>query len=190
MFDGQNIFHGKEGWIKDSYNHGWQVDEILDSITFVDKSNAMIVVGIFNIGLKRFTEYMPSKPKKLFKKAELKNKIKAHFPRRFITRENFPNDEEYIRVTPDKFLHLMKNEQLAFHWSAHGLNYGIPRNINQFLANGTDVIFNCSRAALNSISQNCPNLEIIVIVVSPSILRKRLISRGRESIKEINNGSI
>ena len=68
MFDGQNIFHGKEGWIKDSYNHGWQVDEILDSITFVDKSNAMIVVGIFNIGLKRFTEYMPSKPKKLFKK--------------------------------------------------------------------------------------------------------------------------
>ena len=21
MFDGQNIFHGKEGWIKNSYNH-------------------------------------------------------------------------------------------------------------------------------------------------------------------------
>ncbi len=118
--------------------------------------------------------------------SELKNKIIAHFPRRFITRENFPNDEESIPVTPDKFLNLLKNEQLAFHWSAHGLNYGIPININQFLSDGTDVIFNCSRAALNNISQNCPNLEIIVIDVSPSILRKRLISRGRESIKEIN----
>ena len=68
MFDGQNIFHGKEGWIKNSYNHGWQIDETLDSITFVDKSNSMIVVGIFNIGLKRFSEYMPSKPIELFKK--------------------------------------------------------------------------------------------------------------------------
>ena len=68
MFDGQNIFHGKEGWINNSYNHGWQIDETLDSITFVDKSNSMIVVGIFNTGLKRFSEYMPSKPIELFKK--------------------------------------------------------------------------------------------------------------------------
>ena len=49
------------------------------------------------------------------------------------------------------------------------------------------MIFNCSRAALSNISQNYTNLEIIVITVSPSILRKRLGLRGRESIKEINN---
>ncbi len=68
MFDGQNIFHGKEGWIKNSFNNGWQIDEILDSITLADESNSMIVVGIFNTGLKRFSEYMPSQPTKLFKK--------------------------------------------------------------------------------------------------------------------------
>ena len=32
MFDGQNIFHGKKGWINDQYSHGWQVDETLDSL--------------------------------------------------------------------------------------------------------------------------------------------------------------
>ena len=74
MFDGQNIFHGKEGWIKNSYNHGWQIDETMDSITFVDESNSMIVVGIFNTGLKRFSEYMPSKPIEYFKKNVLNHR--------------------------------------------------------------------------------------------------------------------
>ena len=117
---------------------------------------------------------------------ELKNRIKAHFPRRFITRQNFPNDEKSIYVTLDEFSNLLRNDQFAFHWSAHGLSYGIPANINQFLSNGTDVIFNCSRAALNNISQNCANLKVIAVTVSSNILRKRLILRGRESMKEIN----
>ncbi len=118
--------------------------------------------------------------------SELKNRVKAHFPRRFITRQPFPNDERYMHVTQDEFLKLLENNQLAFHWSAHGLNYGIPKNIDQFLSDGADVIFNCSRAALNNISQNCNNLEIILVAVSPNILRNRLILRGRESIEEIN----
>ena len=119
--------------------------------------------------------------------SELKKTTKAHFPRRYITRQQFPNDENYIPVSQDEFLHLLKNNQLAFHWSAHGLNYGIPIAINQFRLDGTDIIFNCSRAALNTISQNCTNLEIIVVTAPIKILRMPLISRGRESIKEINN---
>ena len=104
---------------------------------------------------------------------ELKNRIKAHFPWRFITRQNFPNDEKCISVTLDEFFDLLRNNQFAFHWSTHGLNYGIPANLNQFLSNGTDVIFNFSRAALNNISQTCSTLEVIVVAVSPNILSKR-----------------
>tara|TARA_B110000438_G_scaffold49068_2_gene49495 strand:- start:1329 stop:2258 length:930 start_codon:yes stop_codon:yes gene_type:complete len=62
MFDGQNIFHGKKGWTKDTYNHGWQVDETLDSLFNIGKAPRMIVVGIFNTGVKRASEYMPAKP--------------------------------------------------------------------------------------------------------------------------------
>ena len=64
MFDGQNIFHGKKGWINDQYSHGWQVDETLDSLINIGIIPPMMVVGLFNTGAKRFSEYMPAKPKK------------------------------------------------------------------------------------------------------------------------------
>ena len=62
MFDGQNIYHGKRGFVKNKYNHGWQVDETLDSLYSSGDIPRMIVVGIFNTGAKRASEYMPSKP--------------------------------------------------------------------------------------------------------------------------------
>ena len=62
MFDGQNIFHGKRGWVKEKYDHGWQVDETLDSLYNVGSVPRMIVVGIFNTGIRRFSEYMPAQP--------------------------------------------------------------------------------------------------------------------------------
>ena len=46
MFDGQNIFHGRMGWDKDQYNHGWQVDETLDSLFDIERIPKIIVVGI------------------------------------------------------------------------------------------------------------------------------------------------
>ena len=70
MFDGQNIFHGKKGWINDQYSHGWQVDETLDSLINIGSIPPMMVVGVFNTGAKRFSEYMPAKPKK-----EIENRI-------------------------------------------------------------------------------------------------------------------
>ena len=63
MFDGQNIFHGKKGWVNNQYSHGWQVDDTIDSLNNLGEIPPMIVVGIFNIGEKRFSEYMPAKPK-------------------------------------------------------------------------------------------------------------------------------
>ena len=68
MFDGQNIFHGKKGWIDDQYSHGWQVDETLDSLINLGIIPPVMVVGVFNIGEKRFFEYMPAKPKKEIEK--------------------------------------------------------------------------------------------------------------------------
>ena len=63
MFDGQNIFHGKKGWMNNQYSHGWQVDETIDSLINTKLIPPMIIVGIFNIGEKRVSEYMPAKPK-------------------------------------------------------------------------------------------------------------------------------
>ena len=63
MFDGQNIFHGKKSWMSNEYSHGWQVDETIDSLNKLGEIPPLIVVGAFNIGEKRASEYMPAKPK-------------------------------------------------------------------------------------------------------------------------------
>ena len=64
MFDGQNIFHGTKGW-SGVYNAGWQVNHVLDSLNKAGTVPEVIVVGIFNGGEKRRSEYMPAKPKEL-----------------------------------------------------------------------------------------------------------------------------
>ncbi len=102
MFDGQNIFHGTEGWVKNTYNHGWQVDESLDSLTLNENVESMIIVGIFNTGVKRFSEYMPSKPENLFKK----NNINAS---EWVDR----GIEEY-GITSDSLLKFIVNELKPF----------------------------------------------------------------------------
>ena len=67
MFDGQNIFHGKR-MINNQYSHGWQVDETLDSLINLKIIPPVMVVGVFNTEEKRFSEYMPAKPKKEIEK--------------------------------------------------------------------------------------------------------------------------
>ena len=64
----QNIFHGNKSWMgENKYNHGWQVDVTLDSLYRLGTVPRMIVVGIFNTGLRRYSEYMPNQPKEKIK---------------------------------------------------------------------------------------------------------------------------
>ena len=98
MFDGQNIFHGKKGWINDQYSHGWQVDETLDSLINIGIIPPIMVVGVFNAGAKRFSEYMPAKPKK-----EIEKRI--------------PNQEKWVQdgyrengISSDQFLKFLVKE--------------------------------------------------------------------------------
>ena len=71
MFDGESIFHGRKGWIGGQYDHGWQVDETLDSLFVAGLTPPIIVVGIFNTGMRRASEYMPAQPK-IFIQARIK----------------------------------------------------------------------------------------------------------------------
>jgi len=62
MVDGQNIFHGKRD-TDGTFNPGWQVDEVLDSLYRAGTVPAVMVVGIFCApGMMRMSEYMPAKP--------------------------------------------------------------------------------------------------------------------------------
>jgi len=91
MFDGQNIFHGKKGWVNNKYDHGWQVDETLDSLFLVGTVPKIIVIGIFNTGVKRASEYMPAKPREEIKKRipQAENWIQEGYKKYGITSDQF-----------------------------------------------------------------------------------------------------
>ena len=102
MLDGQNIFHGKKDWGKDTYNHGWQVDETLDSLFDIGVISEMIVVGIFHTGVKRYSEYMPAQP------AE---EIKKHLSQ---SEKWFQNSYKLYGITSDNFLKFIVKELMPF----------------------------------------------------------------------------
>lgn len=106
--------------------------------------------------------------------------------RRFITRPANAGGEAITAVTRAEFDDLEARGAFALSWRAHGLSYGIPKEIEAVLAAGRSVVFNGSRKALGEARAKYPGLIILSIEADPDILRKRLLARGRESVEEIN----
>jgi len=76
--------------------------------------------------------------------------------------------------------------EFALSWQANGLHYGIPKEIDQWLAQGFDVLINGSRGYLPQARQRYPDLLAVLLTVSEQALRQRLLARGRESVAEID----
>ncbi len=66
----------------------------------------------------------------------------------------------------------------ALSWQANGLSYGIPARIDQWLADGRDVLINGSRAHLAEAQQRYPTLLPVLLTVKDEALRERLLRRG------------
>ena len=71
------------------------------------------------------------------------------------------------------------------HWRANDLDYGIPLQVDQWLAAGRSVLVNGSRAYLAEARRRYPNLLAVLVEVRHGVLRERLLARGRESAEEI-----
>ena len=105
--------------------------------------------------------------------------------RRVITRSAESVGEEAIGVTPQAFAELASQGGFALSWYANGLDYGIPVQIDQWLAEGRHVLVNGSRGHLPQARVRYPTLIPILLTVSSEVLRRRLERRGRESAMEI-----
>lgn len=104
------------------------------------------------------------------------------FPRRVITRApETSGGENHVSVPESRFLDMVRAGELALHWQAHGLYYGIPREINHELRAGHAVVVNVSRAVIDQARQRYPGLRIICVTAMPATLRQRLLNRGREA---------
>ncbi|WP_409309863.1 phosphonate metabolism protein/1,5-bisphosphokinase (PRPP-forming) PhnN [Pseudomonas putida] len=105
--------------------------------------------------------------------------------RRVITRSAEAKGEAAQVVTPEHFDTLRAQGAFAMHWRANGLDYGIPRQVDQWLAAGRAVLVNGSRAYLPEARQRYPDLLAVLVEVKPEVLRQRLLARGRESAEEV-----
>lgn len=105
--------------------------------------------------------------------------------RRVITRSAESAGEAALGVSVEEFADRVRAGAFAMSWSANELDYGIPAEINQWLAQGRHVLVNGSRGYLPQAQQRYPALIPVLLTVRSDVLRQRLMSRGRESVEEI-----
>jgi phosphonate metabolism protein PhnN/1,5-bisphosphokinase (PRPP-forming) len=101
------------------------------------------------------------------------------FVRRSITRAASAGGEDHEPVDRDAFLRSRDTGGFALWWEAHGLLYGIPRDIELDLAAGRCVVANMSRGALSEAASRY-ELLVLEITAPPAVLAARLAARGRE----------
>lgn len=111
----------------------------------------------------------------------------AHFvfPQREITRPAGDLHETHIPISEASFEARRAGGAYALTWRAHGLGYGIPREIDDSLAAGRSVIVNVSRGVIAEARARYETLAVLSIAVPPEVLRRRLAARGRESEDEV-----
>jgi ribose 1,5-bisphosphokinase len=105
--------------------------------------------------------------------------------RRVITRSAEAKGEAAQAVSVEQFAEMQAQGAFALSWSANGLHYGIPNEIDQWLAHGHDVLINGSRGHLPQARAQYPDLLVVLLSVDQGVLRERLLARGRESAQEI-----
>jgi ribose 1,5-bisphosphokinase len=110
---------------------------------------------------------------------------RLHWAQRIITRPETAGGEPFRGVTEAEFAGCLARGELALHWTAHGLSYGVPRSELAPLALGRDVVMNGSRAALAQAGAMFPALVVVYITAPVALLADRLTARGREARDDI-----
>lgn len=104
------------------------------------------------------------------------------FARRLVTRPGHaPGD---IAMAPDHFEAARRQGAFALSWRAHGLAYGVPRDISKALEEGRCVIANVSRGVIAEARKAFPRIRVIHVDAPSALLKQRLARRRREPADE------
>jgi len=111
---------------------------------------------------------------------QIKNRIKAHFVTRHITRPPDDSEQNYF-VLPKEFLKLKDQGFFVATWNAHSFDYGIAKNELQDGAN----IISVSRSAIEDFENMFDDVTTINITAPKEVCLRRLHQRNRENENEI-----
>lgn len=109
----------------------------------------------------------------------------VYWARRVITRPEAAGGEPFVGIDQAGFDALRDAGEFTLNWDAHGLSYGIRHAEFAPAAQGRDVLFNGSRAALALAKAVFPDLIVLRISAPSRVLAERLAARGRETRDEI-----
>ena len=124
-------------------------------------------------------------------KDTLLNYLRRHRPpkvliaHRYITRRMQNGPEVHISLSEDEFLERKDLGLFALTWQAHGVWYGIGREVDMWLEKGSHVVLNGSREAFAQVRERFPGCMGILIQADPDVVRNRLQARGREDAEEV-----
>lgn len=107
------------------------------------------------------------------------------FVRRVITRPSDAGSEVHESVSAAEFEDMQEGGAFAVSWQAHGLSYGIPRDIADKVESGMTAIVNGSRAALPAIRAAFGKVAVALVTADAPVLAKRLAQRGRENEEDV-----
>lgn len=116
----------------------------------------------------------------LIKEAKKELKKEFNFIRRYITRKPDKNEKNFF-LENSAFKLLKENEFFISSWEAHNNLYGISKDS---IKNKTNII-SISRSKIADFEKHFDKVYVINITLNDTELKRRLIKRGRENIKEI-----
>ena len=107
------------------------------------------------------------------------------FARRVVTRPHGSPGEDHEALNETEFTRLDCQGEFLITWSAHGLRYGLRRDLLDALSQGRHVIANGSRAMIDVLSTRVPRLVVVEVSAPASVLAGRILARGRETPEEV-----
>jgi phosphonate metabolism protein PhnN/1,5-bisphosphokinase (PRPP-forming) len=106
------------------------------------------------------------------------------FARRIVTRKAQASAEDHDSLSDMAFALAVADGEFAFWWRAHNNGYGIPVSIEQDLASGRTVVFNCSRDIIAEAVERYIKTTVVEVTAPPDVLVERIVARGRENREE------
>jgi len=105
---------------------------------------------------------------------------------RSITRPPHSEHEDHRSLSQAEFRAREQAGDFVLAWNAHGLRYGIGREIEPWLADGIHVLVNGSRAYLGKARTRFQGCLVPILVEAPlDTLKTRLAGRGREQPADV-----